>query len=202
MTGAVALVMASCSSAGTSPTAQTSDAASVEDLDTATLAYIKDTTDAIAEQLKILDPPDVKAIRLISLNEWAPTQIACLNEEGHNVTETADGQGITYPPYQDASLVASLNLAIYTCEAKYPTQQKYMTPLSDEGLKELYAYRAGALVDCLEGAGYAVAGSPPSEALFVESGGKWSPYESISLGSDLKELFNTCPQSPDSVYGK
>jgi hypothetical protein len=173
-----------------------------ENLDAGTLAYLKANADALARQLKISNPPSVAPVRLISLADYASTQIACLNHAGFTAKETADGEGISYPPVTDPGLKATLNLAIYTCELQYPTQEKYMTPLSTKGLQALYDYRAGPLIECLKKQGYTVTDRVPSRAVFVQSNGSWSPYASLSIRDrDLKKVFATCPQTPDSVYG-
>ena len=208
MACSITLAITACTSTSASPekangaVKPTTSDQPAQNLDPATLAYLKSNADALAKQLDIANPPSVSPVRLITLQDYASTQIACLNEAGFAATETPDGEGISYPPIQDPGLKASLNLAIYTCELKYPTQQKYMTPLSTAALKSLYAYRTGELTRCLSKAGYTASERPPSEAVFVQSNGSWSPYETLSVSqNDVKRVFKACPQTPDSVYG-
>lgn len=198
---AILLATTACAAESDAPTLPTSTPISAAALDAGTLAYLDANAKAFADQLGIADPPHIQPIRLITLNEWASTQIACLNDAGFDATETPDGQGVSYPQLSDSTLGESLNLAIYTCEMQYPTQQKYMTPLSDQRLKDLYAYRTGELLSCLENEGYSVTATPPSETVFVQSGGAWSPFSEISFAEeDLKRVYTACPQTPDSVY--
>lgn len=57
---------------------------------------------ALAESMGIDDPPVVTPIRVIRLDEWAETQIECLREAGYDVTFTADGEGVRFPPLDEA----------------------------------------------------------------------------------------------------
>lgn len=154
----------------------------------------------LAENMGIDDPPVVTPIRVIRLDEWAETQIECLREAGYDVTYTADGEGISFPPLDEA-LFPSLDEARYVCELRYPVDPMYYEPLSDDQLKKLYAYRAEDLIDCLESEGYTVTVTPPSEASFVESGGVWNPYEHVSIDSeDLGHVSQACPQVPPDLW--
>jgi hypothetical protein len=183
-------------------TACTSVPKALDDLDAATLDYLDTNAEVLARTLGIDDPPDVQPIRLITLSEWGSAQRACLNQAGYEVTGTSDGQGVSYPRISDPALKESLNLAIYTCELQYPVQQKYMTPLSTEGLELLYAYRTGELITCLENEGYGISAEPPSQTVFVQSDGMWSPFDAIAIAEkDLKRVFAACPQTPEAVYG-
>lgn len=115
---------------------------------------------------------------------------------------TEDGEGIAFPEIDDPALAASLAEARYVCEVEYPVDPIYYEPLSTAQLKELYSYRVGDLIACLEDNGYSVDVAPPSETLFVESGGEWSPYAELSIASsDLAEISRTCPQVPSTLYG-
>lgn len=200
--GVTALVVTSCGTPS-DPSDSAPTAPSAVDVDPATRAYLDETATALARQLGIVDPPEVTLVRLVTLSEWAPTRIACLQEAGFDVTETADGEGVQYPPIDDPTLRQSLNLAIYTCELKYPTQLKYMTPLSSEALTTLYAYRTGELVSCLEREGYRVQADPPSLAVFIQTNAGWSPFQDAAIAeADVKRIYAECPQTPESVYGQ
>ncbi|MBD3940595.1 hypothetical protein IF188_02635 [Microbacterium sp. NEAU-LLC] len=194
---ALSVVLVSvCSACAAAPAEQTA----VKDSDSA--AYLAENARALAASYGIDDPPDVDLVRFIALDEWAPTQRDCLREAGYDVEFTADGEGLSYPPTGDAAVAKNLNLAIYTCEMQYPVEQKYMTPLSIEQLRTLYDYRSGELLECLRREGYTSSAEPPSEQVFLQSGGQWSPYEDIAIvESDLGRLTATCPQVPANLYG-
>ncbi len=197
-----ALVLAT---AGCTPTQQVGETPSSEvgELDPATLQYLEDNADALASQLGIENPPEVKPVRLIRLQEYASAQVECLQGAGYEVGFTEDGEGVAYPAISDPALQESFNLAVYTCELEYPVQQRYMVPLTAEGLKILYAYRTGELITCLEGLGYTVSSEAPSETVFVQSGGMWSPYDTVAIRpDDVKQTYADCPQTPDDVYGR
>ena len=201
-TVASALVLATVGCAPVPPAGET-PSSEVGELDQATLQYLKDNANALAGQLGIDNPPEVKPVRLIRLQEYASAQVECLQGAGYEASLTEDGEGVTYPVISDPALQESFNLAIYTCELEYPVQQRYMVPLTDEGLKMLYAYRTGELITCLEGLGYNVSSEAPSETVFVQSGGMWSPYETLAIRSDdVKQTSADCPQPPDDVYGR
>lgn len=202
---AIALAVTGCTPStpsGLDAGPMASPTAVATDLDAGTLAYLEANAEALAGQLGIENPPDVQPIRLISLQEYASTQVPCLQAAGFAVGYTADGEGVSYPQLSDPALQQSFNLAVYTCELQYPVQQRYVVPLSTDGLKALYAYRTGELVGCLESEGYNVSADPPSETVFVQSGGMWSPYQGLAIdSSDTKQIYADCPQTPDDIYG-
>ncbi|PPF22271.1 hypothetical protein [Rathayibacter rathayi] len=203
--GAVALTAVACTSALPKPTpelAPTSTETRDGDIDEATQAYLKETSAALAAQLGIVDPPPVTPVRLITLNEYADTQLTCLTDAGFDVTLTADGQGLVYPKIDDEGLQQAFDRAVYVCELEYPTQRKYMEPLSTAALEQLYDYRSGELVRCLADRGFGSASEAPSKTVFVDSGGVWSPYKGLSIPeSDAAQVYDECPQTPDSLYG-
>lgn len=133
----------------------------------------------------------------------------CLAEEGWH--PTADGSG-TYFEYP-ASQEEAFNLASYTCSARYPVEQKYMEPLSDEQARMLYSHYVDVLTPCLEREGYQVDGEPPSVEVFVADPTAWDPlteveqqlFEDIASGKYASYLdFETvCPPAPsdDVLYG-
>ncbi len=167
-----------------------------------TQAYLKERAEAFARDLNIDNPAHVDPVRFISLSEWAPTQIDCLQSEGWDVGATEDGAGVKYPKVDSEAQGKSLNNAIYTCEMRYPVSAKYMLPLSDDTLVALYKYRTQDLVKCLNDLGYQPAQDFPSETVFVQSEGAWSPYTGLAISvENLQAAFSQCPESPDSIFG-
>lgn len=157
----------------------------------------------LAEQLGILDPPPVEPIRLIEPDEYGETMVRCLNDAGFTAQLTADGEGVSYPHLETASMIESLDYARYVCESQFPLMRKYLAPLSGEQLSLLYHYRADELIDCLSAEGYPVTQPSPGLELFVSSGGAWSPYEGLDIaGEDVYRLFSSCPQDPEDLYGE
>ncbi len=143
----------------------------------------------------------MEVIRLVSLDEWGPAQVDCLQEAGFDVSPTPDGDGVRFPEVTEPGLVASLNEARYRCELEYPVELKYVTPLSNAQLEAVYEYRTGDLIECLEEEGFRVASDAPSETVFIESGGAWSPYGSISSSTtDIAQVRDRCPEVLMSVY--
>lgn len=191
-TGTMALVL---SGVACSPTVQSTASSSPSS------PSFDDEAVALAESLGIDSAPDVDQVRVIPLAEWGPTMVECLNEAGWDARPTEDGEGVVYPTVTEPGMSESLNIAIYTCEVQYPVDRKYTTPLTDEQLRALYEYRTGDLTDCLATEGYDVDSTPPSLALFLESGGAWSPYEAISLDEgDAARINEACPQIPETLW--
>lgn len=167
-----------------------------------TVAYLEANAKALAESYGIENPPQIEAVRLITLDEWASSQIACLSEEGYDAGLTEDGQGIKYPSFSEPALTTALNLAIYTCEVRYPVSPRYMQPLTEDQLGRLYEYRSGELIECLTREGVDVSSTPPSKEVFIESNGDWSPYADFSpTDEQIRDLPKQCPQTPADLWG-
>lgn len=76
-----------------------------------------------AEQLGIVDPPEVEVIRFILPSEdsiW----VSCLNEAGWDFS-SAPGGGVLWPKDQRPEIMDAMNLAFYTCSESYPIDPKY-----------------------------------------------------------------------------
>ncbi len=163
--------------------------------------YLEKSSVELATQLGIDNPPSVEVVRVIDLNDWADTLVACLNTAGYSVTKTPDGEGVDFSAVSDESLAKSFRLAQYVCEMSYPVAQKYMEPLTEDQLESLYKYRSDELIDCLEANGASVVVTPPSWEVFLETGGAWSPYEEVRPDpATYATLEKNCPQTPESLY--
>lgn len=171
------------------------------DLSDAELSLIEEQTQELAESMGIDNPPSVQIERVITLDEWAETIASCMQEDGFEVSASTDGEGIEFPPNQNAALRASLNEGQFVCEARYPVHPSYYEPLSDAQLRDLYAYQWGTLVQCLEERGLTVDATAPSETAFIESEGSISPYGSVNIPPEEMAVINReCPQAPDGLY--
>jgi len=158
---------------------------------------------SVASQWPDAQRPEVQRVRTISLAEWGETQVACLQALGFDVSGTGDG-GIQFnvPEAQQGPLA----LAQYECDAKYPVDPRYTTPLTREEVAFLYRYQTGDLTACLEAEGYSVP-SPPSESKFISDylGGSppWSAYQDVvpTRGGEWESISTKCPQMPKGFRG-
>ncbi|KHK95473.1 hypothetical protein LK09_18940 [Microbacterium mangrovi] len=170
--------------------------------DPANAGYIASQAKSIARSLDLTHPPKVDLIRFVTPAEWAQTQVQCMKKAGFQAGLTTDGEGVSNPPASSDEMEHQLRLAMYRCEVQYLTAPKYETPLTSAQLHRLYRYRSTDLVRCLERLGHDPAEKAPSESVFVESGGAWTPYASAGIpDSDLRHTTLTCPQTPADLYG-
>lgn len=160
--------------------------------------------DALAARYPEVVRPQVKIERLISLEEWAEVQAACLMDLGFEVSTTGDGGIVsdTVPPDQAEPYA----VAQYRCEARYPVDPRFVAPLTRDEVGELYDYWTGELTACLESSGQFVEPAP-SRAKFVDeyldAGPTWSPYSAVreSAGQTWQEINEECPQVPIGFRG-
>lgn len=169
--------------------------------------------DALAEQLKIGDQPDIPLIRFVDSSEWLETQLNCLEQAGYPVKATSDGQGIDFSdiPAAQSAEGSPLYFALYTCQAQYSPDPRDSQPLSDVQLSALYDYYTKTQVPCLEEHGIAVEPAPSRqtfiETYFSKTNPGWLPYDSVDLKTMTDETWGAinrdCPQSPDNatLYG-
>lgn len=144
--------------------------------------------------------PEVELVRYVFPEEWGPTRVECLTEQGIEATYSA-GQGVQtmIPDGQGESFA----IAGYICAAKYPMDPIANLPLNDSQYEYVYWYFTTVLTPCLEGFGVQVE-NPPSLETFKETyytEDFWSPYGSVGGDVDWEELNSDCPQSGPGLYG-
>lgn len=81
-----------------------------------------------------------------------------------------------------------------------PVRTDLLRPVRTEAeLRLLYDYYRQSLGPCLDGFGFTYL-SPPSRKSFIESGGNWSPYDSVFTalmnGDEIRALSRACPPVP------
>lgn len=170
-----------------------------EDVD-ALAPELQEEAHAMAAGWGISEIPDVEPVRIIDLHEWASVQSECLIAAGYPVEVHEDGEGLDLSQIEP-EVIDEFNAERLRCEMTYPVDPKYYEPLSQSQLTRLYEYRSTTLIECMEEEGYIVSEEPPSEALFFELDGGWSPYEHVSLTpAGYASLTQACPQGPDDLY--
>lgn len=74
---------------------------------------------------------------------------------------------------------------------------------SEADLIFIYDYYRLRLAPCLDSYGFGYL-APPSREDFIESGGNWSPYDSVFTGlmdgPEILELTQACPELPPKVF--
>lgn len=166
--------------------------------DPATMDLLESESEQMAVMLGIENAPYVAALRLIKPEEYPHAQIECLGSQGWQATLSDDGEGVAYPEVGDAAQAGNLSLAIYTCAARYPLSPVYTQEATASQLAYLYEYYVDELMPCLRSLQYTVV-DVPSEQVFIESDGMWSPYASLALAPAEYRIANeSCPSAPDS----
>ncbi len=96
---------------------------------------------------------------------------------------------------------AAFSLALYVCNAKYPTDPKYLAPLNESQHEFVYEFLVNELVPCIEKAGFDVGEIPSFQAYLADAGTprEWVPMaEAVSAGLASVPLRPT----PDGLYGE
>lgn len=150
--------------------------------------------DEIALAYGIEDPPRVAPIRVVG-EDYVEAIDACMSDAGFPIDES----GAINVPEDQAEAYA---LVVYTCEAQYPIDSRYLQPLTEEQYKTIHAYLVSEAVPCLADLGYAVP-VPPSEATYVATVDGPDAYttsgELYKLGLDTAEVeaaIADCPEIP------
>ncbi|WP_439564168.1 hypothetical protein [Microcella sp.] len=196
-------ILASCATPGEHLSAVTDRAEGTE--------VMQETLDQAWREVVAVDPgavrPDVELIRLVSLDEWAPTTASCLADEGFkDVTIDASGQGVLVGDLAEAQRSA-YQLALYVCAARYPLDPKYNEPLDEAQMKKLYEYYVNELSTCLRELGYEPSPAPSLQG-FIDSyaSDPWLPWVEASLlaapsgPNATAELETRCPQLPPDLW--
>lgn len=153
---------------------------------------------SLARSLQIEEPPEVEVVRLVVPEERPQVLVACVGDEGF----PADAEGNrTFPSEQ----LEAFNLALYTCEARYPLDERFLQPLTEGQTREIHAYLMESAVPCLAELGYELP-EPPSIETFV---GTFNTADAYTLSSVLMDqgisgltaenILSECPEFPPSA---
>jgi len=122
----------------------------------------------------------------------------CVQDQGFPVT--VDGASIGFasvPPDQNELAYATM------IACRVGLKLPIVGPLTEEQLKEAYAYQV-ALLDCYAENGYPGTEPPISLDVFIELEGAWQALDIIGApgpGEAWDELNRRCPQTPVGGYG-
>lgn len=152
----------------------------------------------LAKFMNLTSPPTVPVVREITPNEQNTVIPRCMTESGW----TADANGNwSYP----ADQLNAFNLALYTCNARYPVKEVYLQPLTNSQLLFIRSYWVDTEVACLANLGYKIP-EPPTEQTFLaqqDAIGHWSPSGELlkAMGrnadqSKVNAALTSCPEYP------
>ncbi len=161
-----------------------------------------------AASFGITAPPDVALVRWISIEETAPTYVACLDAQGFPAKVTGDSSGVDLSGIPESQQEA-MRLALYICRAQYTVDPRYQQLPTTEQRGIVYDYLVEFFVPCVEAAGHELS-EPPSREVYTQSDftdgdAQWIPSaELLPMPQDAwDELMRSCPPSPPSqaVWG-
>ena len=160
----------------------------------------------LAQQFEITDPPEVELERWIRVDEIGPTAAECLGEAGFDVESTSNGQGWRLVSALGEGQGPALDLAYYTCAARYSVDPAMTQPQTRDQQRVMHEYFTDMLIPCLQQLGYQ-APEVPSLETFTGMGGRWSPIQEIGLDPSedrMDQVLDACEQAPPptALYGE
>ncbi len=195
---AVCALLAGCSAADPSPasiTAAQRKAATEADL---TLRW---------ESFSFGDPsllrPKIAIVKYVNYLDEGPVLSACMHRAGYpHVSWTLAG-GIVDTDVKPVNRFP-VELAIYTCEAQYPSDPLELGYLSDAQEEYLYGYWSNETVPCLRAHGAVVANLPPVGEFGegYEDVGALNPFTHLQATEERNEAYLAaeCPPYPGELY--
>lgn len=136
-----------------------------------------------AKHLNLSPAPKVDVVRYVTLDEQPVVFARCMADSGF----AADDEGEYSAP---SSQIRSLNVALYTCTAKYPLQDRFYQPYTIEQKRIIYDYFVAELVPCLQKEGFSPPPPPTFETFLATIGtaSEYTPYSTIAESLQAKQL--------------
>lgn len=176
---------------------------SAADLEAQTAADNQRALDELLRDFPDAEVPDVKRVRVVSLDEWAPAIAECLNAQGYSAT-AEDGGLLAGAPFGQELPYA---IAYYVCSVEYPINPRQQIPLVEDQIRYLYEYYTQVMTPCLEAEGYEVP-DPPSMQTYISTYGQpgfWDPYKLVAESpinkEDWERINRLCSQTPAELFG-
>ena len=145
----------------------------------------------IAERYGIDDPPEVELERWIHPTEHGPTHEVCFAEAGFEVEGGPEGEGVQVVSRPAEAQRDLLNLAYYTCTARFFLDPDYTQLMTPDQLRVTYEYYREMLSPCLREQGYEPS-EPPSLETFMATYGtadQWSPYDGLGITPEDRKTW-------------
>jgi hypothetical protein len=198
MMAALCVLLAGCTAAAPDPasiTAAQRKAATAEDL---TSRW---------DQVSPGDPgfprPHVAIVRYVNYLEEGPVLADCMRRSGYPHVSWTLKSGIVDTDIKPVNRFP-VEVAIYVCEAKYPSDPLELGYLSDAQEEFLYSYWSDNTVPCLRAHGAIVHDLPPIGQFGegYEDVGGLNPFTNATLPDGISEsyLLTACPPYPGQLY--
>jgi hypothetical protein len=147
--------------------------------------------------------PTVSIIKYVNYLDEGPVLVKCMHQAGYpHVAWTLKG-GIVDTDVKPVDRFP-VEVAIYICEAQYPSDPLELGYLSDAQQKYLYGYWSNETVPCLRAHGASVPDLPAVGQLGegYEDVAAFNPFDHASLAVGVSEayLVTECPPYPGQLY--
>jgi hypothetical protein len=147
--------------------------------------------------------PTVPIIRYVNYLDEGPVLATCMHKAGYpHVAWTLNG-GIVDTDVKPVDRFP-VEVAIYTCEAQYPSDPLELGYLSDAQQKYLYEYWSNQTVPCLRSHGAIVSDLPPVGQFGegYEDVAAFNPFTHATLPHGITQsyLLTACPPYPGQLY--
>jgi hypothetical protein len=149
--------------------------------------------------------PTVPIIKYVNYLDEGPVLEQCMHEAGYrHVSWTLDG-GIVDTDIKPVDRFP-VEVAIYICEAEYPSDPLELGYLSDAQEEYLYGYWSDETVPCLRVHGALVSDLPPVGQFGegYEDVGALNPFDHATLPGGVTQAFllTACPPYPGQLYAE
>jgi hypothetical protein len=147
--------------------------------------------------------PTVPIIRYVNYLDEGPVLAKCMHEAGYPHVAWSLKGGIVDTDVKPVDRFP-VEVAIYTCEAQYPSDPLELGYLSDAQQKYLYEYWSDETVPCLRAHG-AIVPDLPRVGQFgegYEDVAAFNPFDHASLPDGVTQayLLTACPPYPGQLY--
>jgi hypothetical protein len=149
--------------------------------------------------------PTVPIIRYVNYLDEGPVLEQCMHEAGYRHVAWTLGGGIVDTDVKPVDRFP-VEVAIYVCEAQYPSDPLELGYLSDAQEQYLYGYWSNETVPCLRAHG-AIAPDLPPIGQFgegYEDVGALNPFDHAVLPDGITQAFllAACPPYPGQLYAE
>jgi hypothetical protein len=147
--------------------------------------------------------PTVAIIRYTNYLDEGPVLAVCMRKAGYPKVSWTLAGGIVDTDVKPVDRFP-VEVAIYTCEAKYPADPLELGYLSDAQEEYLYTYWSDETVPCLRAHGAVVADLPPVGQFGegYEDVGALNPFSNAKTPTGVTQsyLLTACPPYPGQLY--
>ncbi len=149
--------------------------------------------------------PRVAIVKYVDYLDEGPVLAACMRKAGYRHVSWSLSGGIVDTDVKPVDRFP-VELAIYVCEAQYPSDPLELGYLSDAQEEYLYTYWADETVPCLRSHGATVADLPPVGQFGegYEDVGALNPFTHLAFSRGVSEsyLLAACPPYPGELYAR